>query len=201
MDEVALEERHKYETMWTKIAEYRTNSPADLLTPIFLSCFQDQIQKGDIVLDFGCGPGRSAPFLFKAGLKVHLVDITQEALDPEIFLSWMKSELRFTESCLWHLPPDLEPAEWMLCLDVLEHIPEEKIDHVLSEISSRTQKGGLFSIGLTEDQFGKTIGKKLHLNVQSAAWWKEKIGQFFRHSIERFNHEEVLVLQVTKGCK
>ncbi len=198
MDDLALKERRKYEIIWKLFPEYRVNSPSDSLTPVFLSSFYDQIRKGQTVLDFGCGPGRSALLLLKAGLNVHLIDITEEALDPEIFLQ-VRSSLRFTESCLWDLPSDVEPAQWILCLDVLEHIPQEKLDSVLLGISSRMQKGGLLSIHLIEDQFGQAIGEKLHLTVQSAEWWKRKINQFFPFHTELLNDGTVLVLHVVQG--
>lgn len=197
MDNLAQKERRKYETIWKLFPEYRTDSPSDSLVPVFLYSFCDLIQKGDTVLDFGCGPGRSALLLLKAGLNVHLVDITEEALDVDIFLQQVRSSIRFTESCLWDLPSNLEVAQWILCLDVLEHIPEEKLESVLLGISSRMQKGGLLSIHLMEDQFGKVIGEKLHLTIQSADWWKEKISQFFCLSKELLNDGTVLVLQVT----
>lgn len=200
MDNLALKEWRKYETIWKLVPEYRVHSPSDSLTPVFLSCFSDQIQRGETVLDFGCGPGRSAVLLLKAGLRVHLVDITKEALDPEIlFLLSMSSSIRFTESCLWDLSSDFEPAQWILCFDVLEHIPEKKIESVLSGISSHMQKGGLLSICLVEDQFGRAIGEKLHLTIQSADWWKGKINQFFRSHTELLNDGTALVLQVTNS--
>ncbi len=197
MDEIALKERHKYETIWKSVPEYRVYSPSDRWVPVFLSFFYDQFRAGDTVLDFGCGPGRSALALIKAGLKVHLIDITEEALDPVTILLWRSSSVLFTESCLWDLSPNLKPAEWILCFDVLEHIPEKKLEGVLSGISSRMQKGGLLSISLVEDDFGQTINEKLHLTIQSADWWKGKISEFFRCSKELFNNGTILLLQVT----
>lgn len=197
MDEIALKERHKYETIWKSVPEYRVYSPSDRWIPVFLSFFYDQFRQGDTVLDFGCGSGRSALPLLNAGLKVHLIDITEEALDPVTILLWRSSSVRFTESCLWHLSANLKPAEWILCFDVLEHIPEKRLESALSGISSRMQKGGLLSISLVEDEFGKEINEKLHLTIHSAAWWKKKLSKFFRYHKELFNNETILLLQVT----
>lgn len=197
MDDIALREQHKYETIWKSVPEYRVYSPADRWIPVFFSFFYDQFQKGDMVLDFGCGSGRSALPLLKADFKVHLVDITIEALDPATVLLWRASSIHFTESCLWDLSANIKPEPWILCFDVLEHIPPEKIESVLLGISSRMQKGGLFSICLKEDEFGQIIDDKLHLTVQSADWWKGKISKFFDSHKELFNNGIILLLQVT----
>jgi 2-polyprenyl-3-methyl-5-hydroxy-6-metoxy-1,4-benzoquinol methylase len=179
MDELAVQERRKYEKIWSSFPEYRLYSPADYITPIFLLYFQKRIEKGDSVIDFGCGPGRSAVALLEAGLKIHLVDICENCLDPEIFSSYLKSAFQFTRATLWDLPGDLPPSEWGICFDVLEHIPEEKVDAVLRGMSLRMKKGGLLAIHLTKDQFGEQVGESLHLTIRSADWWKEKVGRYF----------------------
>ncbi|MBX7067165.1 MAG: class I SAM-dependent methyltransferase [Parachlamydiales bacterium] len=194
MDELATQELLKYERIWTTFPEYREEGPADYLTPVFLHYFP--IQKGESIIDFGCGSGRSALPLLKAGLKVHLVDICDSCLDPEIFLLQMQGAIEFTKGCLWSLPKDLNPADWGICFDVLEHLPEEKIDVVLQTLSSRIKKGGLFSIFLKEDQFGQAVGEKLHLTVQPAEWWKEKIGRHFLIEETLLSDDSKIVLVV-----
>lgn len=44
MDEIALQERHKYETLWKSVPEYRVYSPADRWIPVFLSFFYDRFR-------------------------------------------------------------------------------------------------------------------------------------------------------------
>lgn len=78
MDEIALKERRKYETIWKLVPEYRVYSPCDRWIPVFLSFFYDQFGEEDTVLDFGCGPSRSALPLLSAGLNVHLIDIKEK---------------------------------------------------------------------------------------------------------------------------
>lgn len=199
MDELALSERRKYETLWRFFPEYRNESPADYLTSLFLSTFPLSQKIGETIIDFGCGPGRSAKQLSDAGLKVILIDICENSLDPEVFLHTVGPNAKFTflEGCLWNLPADLKPAEWMICFDVLEHLPEEKIDASLKEISSRMKKGGLFSIALCEDVFGIAIGKKLHLTIQPKTWWRNKIAQYFLISKELITDDTYLVVSVT----
>ncbi|MCH9614352.1 MAG: hypothetical protein SP1CHLAM54_16900 [Chlamydiia bacterium] len=134
MDELSAKEHAKYTRLWQKHPEYRgahenAESSYDYLIPIFLKTFQPK--KGDRVLDFGCGTGRSAPFLLEKGLTPHLIDLTKSALDPAIYLNTLGETppIVFTESSLWELPTTLEKATWMLSFDVLEHLPEENKHH------------------------------------------------------------------------
>ena len=195
MDSLAQREKEKYETLWSSFPEYREASAADLLTPAFLDFFKREVKKGDVVIDFGCGAGRSAPFLLKAGLKVQLVDFCDSCLDSEIFLQTIgpKSALRFFQECLWDLSSHVGPADWILCFDVLEHLPEEKVDAVLHNMASRMKKGGLISISTREDHHGSSIGERLHLTVKPASWWREKAARHFSILRELADDDECLV--------
>ena len=74
----------------------------------------------------------------------------------------------------------MKSTYWIYCCDVLEHIPEEKIDKVLAQMAERMRYGGYFSICLQEDLAGKQLGHSLHLNVKGKEYWEEKISQFFQ---------------------
>lgn len=181
MDTIALKEKKKYDRLWDFFPEYREYSPADILAPLFIDFFQDQTKAGDSIIDFGCGTGRSSLPLLKENFKVSLVDFCENCLDTEIFLKTLESKdtLRFIQGCLWDLPDNLEQAEWIICFDVLEHIPEEKVDLTFKQMASRMKKGGLLSIALFEDGFGKDIGETLHVSVKPAEWWREKMAPYF----------------------
>jgi hypothetical protein len=127
------------------------------------------------------------------------VDFCESSLDPEIFLLTVEPNpnVHFFQECLWNLSEFVKPAEWMICFDVLEHIPEGKVDAVLKATSSRMQKGGFVSISLSEDTSGFAINEPLHLTVKPAAWWREKMHRYF--SIFReFGDNEHLVLALLK---
>jgi hypothetical protein len=79
--------------------------------------------------------------------------------------------------CLWDFTP--RESDWALCTDVMEHIPPEHVDAVLANIAKATRKGAFFQIATTPDRMGKLIGERLHLTVQSAAWWREKLSEHF----------------------
>ena len=167
-------------------------SPGELSANNFLNHFASQIHPGDRVIDFGCGTGRVARNFLAKGLHITLVDLCPNCLDPEIelLLSLFPERISFIETCLWNLPKEIEIADWVYCCDVLEHIPEKKIDFVLKSINSRNSKGGYFSIGLKEDVFGKTINSSLHLCLQSKDWWDKKISSYWHIESSLADEEE-----------
>ena len=170
MDALARNEQHKYEKIW-EIPHYRGSSDY-WLPSLFLDHFKTQIYQGATLIDFGCGTGRSVPLLMQAGLQVNLLDIAENCLNPEIFLQTLgpNPPVHFFHECLWNLSPHIKPADWIISFDVLEHIPESKIDIVLKEMASHMKIGGLFTIALCKDNFGSWIGEPLHLTVKPATW-------------------------------
>lgn len=178
---MAQREREKYEKIWKLFPNYRSLSPAEDLAPYYLKVFQEEIEEGDVLIDFGCGTGRAAKTFLSAHLRVELIDHCANCLDEEISLltHMMPDRCRFWQSCLWNLSSKIPKGEWGFCCDVLEHIPPEKIDAALQSISQKISKGALFSIYLTEDQFGAAIGEPLHLTVQSKEWWLQRLKRYF----------------------
>lgn len=176
-----LTEVDKYQRLWESVPEYREVSPADSLTPLFLDYFRKEIKKGDGVIDFGCGPGRSAIFLLKANLFVHLIDFCNNCLDPYIYLLTLdsNSSVKFSKASIYSLPSGIQRKEWIICFDVLEHIPEKMITKALKGMATRMGKGGLLGIALTEDSLGQMIGETLHLSIKPPSWWEKQICRFF----------------------
>jgi 2-polyprenyl-3-methyl-5-hydroxy-6-metoxy-1,4-benzoquinol methylase len=193
MDSLYLSEKKKYTKLWSSIPEYRKAGAADFLAPAFLVYFSSKIEAGQRIIDFGCGTGRSAiPFLAK-GLHVDLVDFAEPCLDVEIFLRAAAKQILFWEHCLWDLPAHLEPADWIVCFDVLEHVPEEKIEASLQGMAQRMKRGGLFCIDLRPDQFGATIQDTLHLTVKTKKWWHEQVSAFFSILEELGGEDECVI--------
>lgn len=195
-DDVYLKEKQKYTLVWSSIPEYREVSAADFLAPVFLSYFSTEIHPGQRIIDFGCGTGRSViPFLAR-GLQVDLVDFANPCLDIEIFLLTVSKKVLFWEECLWNLPSDLLSADWIVCFDVLEHLPEKKIRATLQGMAQKMKKGGLFSISLRKDCFGSKIGSDLHLTLRSKEWWHKQVSSHFSILEELVGGNECLVYAI-----
>src|SRR5215470_3483401 len=73
-----------------------------------------------------------------------------------------------------------EPADLVVCTDVLEHIEPDCLDAVLLHLRSKVKKQLLFAISLRPA--GKTLadGRNAHLIVESAEWWLDRLAPYFR---------------------
>lgn len=126
------------------------------------------------ILDYGCGQGT---------LKSHLTFPCRE-YDPAI-------------EGKDHSP---DPADLVVCTDVLEHIEPECLEGVLDHLKSLTRKICYAAVHLTAAMKTLADGRNAHLIVESAEWWREKLGQRFDvlHS-STCEREAVFVLGAKSG--
>lgn len=106
-------------------------------------------------LDYGAGHG---------GLRKtigHIYDITEyEPGRPEV-----------------SNPP--EPHDYVVCIDVLEHVEPDLLDNVLKDLQRVTRKGGLFQIATRPARKILKDGRNAHLIVEDADWWLKKLSKYF----------------------
>lgn len=170
MDEIAARERAKYERVWAS-GSYGGLAPGAAAAAEVLARWR--WAPGQTVIDYGSGSCRAMKVFRQHGLRPIGVDIATNAM-PE--------GMPFTvvPAALWDLPEELAPADWCFCCDVLEHLPEDKIDAALAGMAARTRSGGYIQPALQPDHAGpRLIGAPLHLTVRPAEWWIETIGRHF----------------------
>jgi hypothetical protein len=165
MSALELAEREKYDTVW-RIKEYRRISPGELSVDQFLTWAGITPLK---IVDLGCGPGRASSKLSEYH-EMTMLDISEGCLDPEV-RSELGQNLVFKQACLWDFT--LPQQGYGFCCDVMEHIPEEKVDAVLDCIAACCDSV-YFQIHLKED-CGKFIDEPLHLTIKPTSWWHKKI--------------------------
>lgn len=163
-----------YEHIWKTLPEYRTVSPGDDSVPAFLAVATPHA--GATVIDFGCGTGKASNRLADSGLFVEALDFARNCLDDDVAeMAADGSRIRFTQHDLTQ--PLAIKAEYGFCSDVLEHIPEEKIDAALTTILSAARFNFLV-ISTQPDHFGEHVGHPLHVTVHDKAWWEAKLKEF-----------------------
>lgn len=79
-----------------------------------------------------------------------------------------------------------EPADMVICIDVLEHVPEELLEEVLDDINFLAKKIVFLTIS-TRPASKRTIdGKNAHLTVKPKEWWEEKLKRFTQFLVVRY---------------
>lgn len=165
-------ERATYEEMW-QVHGYANNSPGEQLVPVFLDMSQT-LMRGSL-LDAGCGTGKGALALQRAGFDVVLCDLTREGLVAEA------QEMPFYEKALWsNLTRAIGFKDWVFCADVLEHIPPSFTMLVVQRLLDVARRGVFLSISLEPDNFGVWAGRPLHQSLQSFVAWRDQLSALGR---------------------
>jgi 2-polyprenyl-3-methyl-5-hydroxy-6-metoxy-1,4-benzoquinol methylase len=177
MDELEKHEKQKYEKVWNRISAYRKTSPGlNLIDTAIKICKEYHVNS---ILDAGCGTGKATKRFHESGFNIEGVDITLSSLDDDILDYSLNIE--FHEACLWSIK-HLKARDCIYCVDVMEHIPEEKIDAVIDNLANKCNKIAIFQIALFHDGFGPLVGETtLHLTVKPEKWWEERILKRFKN--------------------
>lgn len=72
-----------------------------------------------------------------------------------------------------------EPADVVVCTDVLEHIEPEFIDKVISHIYALTKRKAYIIIAMRPARAILPDGRNAHLIIEGWDWWKEKLSKYF----------------------
>jgi len=178
MDDSSIQEKRKYQKIWNH-KNYGIVSPGMFFFSLFEKFFEKKIKANDLLTDFGCGSAQLLRKYLSYNLQVQLIDITKNCLgeDAKLLLHLFKESTRFFEASLWNLPKEVKKSQWMICADVLEHIPTEKLEETLAGIAKCHYGGGLFCIAMYEDTYGKAIGQPLHLSIFDEKKWKELLSK------------------------
>lgn len=127
-------------------------------------------QIGETVHDFGCARGYYVKALQMLGFVATGHDISTWAIencDP------------FVSTAVSNHPPK-DPVDWVLCKDVLEHVPESALSEVLEHIIRLTGKGALLIVPLVGHYGGKYINPadqadRTHLIAWTLPMWLMRI--------------------------
>lgn len=112
-------------------------------------------ERHNTILDYGCGKGE---------LKAGLSDFPVVEYDPAIAGKDARPE----------------PADLVVCTDVLEHIEPVHLNAVLRDLARVTKRKLFFAISTTTSMKTLADGRNAHLLVKPAAWWAEKLSQHFK---------------------
>jgi len=78
-----------------------------------------------------------------------------------------------------------EPADLVVCLDVMEHIEPPFVDNVLNHIKALTLKAAYFIIVFHESKDILPDGTNAHVCIEGHKWWDQKLKERFK-IVDRF---------------
>lgn len=131
--------------------------------------YADQVELTEI-LDYGAGHGGFAISLKERNLNQYTVH-EYEPSRPE------------------HDSPP-EPRDFVICIDVLEHIEPEFLDNVLDDLKRATLQYGYFTISCRKAHKILKDGRNAHLIVEPPEWWKPKLEQRFQIVEESYDQKD-----------
>lgn len=166
VDELALAEQKKYESMWS-FDSYRERSPGTRELTDALQKMKPE--KGATFIDLGCGTGRVSAALEAIGFDVTAVDIAINACK--------EFSGKFIVAPLWDLPA-LPIVQYGFCADVMEHLPTQKVGASLENIAKVCERV-YFQIANFHCHEGDKIGEHLHLTVKPIEWWCKELEFYF----------------------
>jgi len=84
-------------------------------------------------------------------------------------------DIRNYDPCIAGLDTEPEPADLVVCGDVLEHVEPEYLDNVLDDLQRVTRHIGYFIIA--NKPAGKTLpdGRNAHLIQEGNDWWMPRL--------------------------
>jgi len=109
---------------------------------------------------------------------------TRDVLDYGCGQRSLEKELGFPihnyDPCIAGLDAPPQPADVVVCTDVLEHIEPDCVDDVLDDLRRLTRKAGFLVIASCPAEKTLPDGRNAHLIQEGPGWWLPKLRERFR---------------------
>lgn len=115
---------------------------------------------GRTVLDYGCGRSNLA-----------------KVVERKPYLGDLELEFRRYDPGIPGLDTLPEPADVVLCVDVLEHVEPDRVQAVIDHLHSVTQIAALIAIATRPAEKRLPDGRNAHLTIDHHVWWRDQLAK------------------------
>lgn len=142
-----------------------------LLTPEYVQLNKELHAKGA----YGFKGHHYAARVAKLAVALGSRDILDYGCGARTLEKALNIPIRNYDPCIEGLDETPEPADIVVCTDVLEHIEPDCLDNVLDDLKRVTRNTGFFTIDTRPARKFLSDGRNAHLIQQPAGWWFPKL--------------------------
>lgn len=171
MEHTGYNEIHKYDYIYGNVPSYGQTDKSEPRFKIALN-IANSITGCKTVFDAGAGSGG---FYFHVKKDFNVFGIEPSKVAIEKYLKYEQNiKCKFIQDIQKDYPPDI--SDLVVCLEVLEHIPDNDIPLVYENLLHIGRKYFIFSIAAHEDVIE---GHDLHVNLKGYEEWESQLRQYF----------------------
>lgn len=146
--------------------------------------------------EYGVSGTRWAPTVQQLASMLGTRDILDYGCGQRTLEQGLGFGIRNYDPCIAGLDAPPEPADLVVCTDVLEHVEPACIDEVLDDLKRLTRNAALLVIANRPAKKSLPDGRNAHLIQQGRDWWLARLGlRFTIHQVEGNDTELVFVVQ------
>jgi Methyltransferase domain len=123
---------------------------------------------------FGQGGERYAGIIRELAVELKTEDILDYGCGKGDFALHFPYPIKQYDPCVPKFSAPPEPADIVVCTDVLEHVEPDCLDDVLGDLKRVTKHYLVTAIALYPAKKTLPDGRNTHLIVESMEWWKDK---------------------------
>ncbi len=129
--------------------------------------------------EYGVSGERYAELVLGACEVIHSRDILDYGCGKRTLEKALGFPIRNYDPCIEGLDAAPEPADLVVCTDVLEHVEPDCLDDVLDDLKRVTRRLGLFVIATRPARKTLPDGRNAHLIQRPEAWWVGRLRERF----------------------
>jgi hypothetical protein len=141
---------------------------------------------------YGCGGSKHAAAVLAFAKELSAKDILDYGCGKQTLGAMIGPSMRYRgyDPAIPHLAAMPEPADLVVCTDVMEHVESDMIEAVLSHIKRLARKGVYFAISTEPGTRKLPNGERAHCSVYSSAWWNQRLAN--KWNIKALSGEPVI---------